>query len=158
MPSVCHPGMLLACTNARVHWVVSLSIKHHHAVTRLPLAIERLPLYCVRRCVYVWLLNCTLADGCTVQCTGIPHWLIRVYILTTTTPKITTQSPFFAPGVCPTLVGIKCFLWRACLKLNIYKNGGSRDHWPQIQITKNDNTQKHCLGASSTVCIGLGGE
>jgi hypothetical protein len=50
------------------------------------------------------------ADGwlyTTVQCTGIPHWLIRLYILTTTTPKITTQYPFFAPGLCPTVVDIK---------------------------------------------------
>jgi hypothetical protein len=41
------------------------------------------------------------------QCTGIPHWLIRLYILTTTSSKITTQCPFFAPGLCLTVVDIK---------------------------------------------------
>jgi hypothetical protein len=38
---------------------------------------------------------------------GFPHWLIRLYILTTTAPKITTQCPFFAPGLCLAVVDIK---------------------------------------------------
>jgi hypothetical protein len=45
-----------------------------------------------------------------------------------------------------------------CLKLNIYENGGPRDHWRQIQIAKNRNTQKHWLvGFIYGLCIGLGG-
>jgi hypothetical protein len=50
------------------------------------------------------LLTCRRLYTTTVQCTGIPHWLIRLYILTTTTTTITTQwqFPFFAPGLCQT--------------------------------------------------------
>jgi hypothetical protein len=50
-----------------------------------------------------------------------------------------------------------CWMTAACRRLKIYENGGSSDHWRQIQIEANRNTTKHCLDASSC-CIGLGGE
>jgi hypothetical protein len=52
------------------------------------------------------LLNCTLADGCAQQY-SVPvfHTCWSDYILTTTTPKITTQCPL--PLTCAWLVDIK---------------------------------------------------
>jgi hypothetical protein len=43
----------------------------------------------------------------------------------------------------------------AYLKLNIYGNGGPRDHWCQIQIAKTE-TLLGCFIYS--LCVGLGGE
>jgi hypothetical protein len=60
-----------------------------------------------RTMICVCLLNCTLADGCAQQY-SVPvfHTGWSDYILTTTTPKIATQCPFFAPGPgCPGLTG-----------------------------------------------------
>jgi hypothetical protein len=52
-------------------------------------------------CMSFELHTCRRLYTTTVQCTGIPHWLIRLYILTTTAPTITTQwqFPFFAPAL-----------------------------------------------------------